>query len=258
MCIATAYSPQSPLGPFHFVGQGPIVSQGYQGGTIDPQPFFDPPSNKWYLIFKNDGLVNQPPKTRIWVQELSPDGLSLVGQPHCILEPSLGWHRNLIEAPYLVYHPPSRNYVLFFSSGYFNTSEYATGYATSRSLTSPYRPHKDVFLGTDPKRRIFGPGGISVVADGPEGNWMVAFHAHDRSEGEHCRQLCVHRLEWDESNGTPYLAGKHAHYGHRLTMGLEHEGDATRDYSEKPPDSAEKANSKRETLGKIKKWIKEY
>lgn len=54
-CIGVAYSPQGPLGPFHFVSQGPIVSRGDTGGCIDPQPFEDPQDGgRRYLIYKND------------------------------------------------------------------------------------------------------------------------------------------------------------------------------------------------------------
>ncbi|UZJ53176.1 hypothetical protein CBS101457_002496 [Exobasidium rhododendri] len=260
MCIATAYSPKSPFGPFAFVGDGPIVSQGYQGGTIDPQPFNDPVSKKNYLIFKNDGNHNQTAQTRIWIQELSPDGLRVIDEPVSILQPTESWHKNLIEAPYLVYHAPSKHYVLFFSSGFYGNEEYATGYAVSDKLFGPYKPEKKAFLGTDEKRKIRGPGGISVIENGPEGNWMIAFHAHDKKGGGQ-RVLCVHRLEWTH-DGKPILAGKAAHFNHRLTMGEEEKGDETRDFNQESKE--EKANEptlkekNKKRLSNIKQWIKDY
>lgn len=121
-----------------------------------------------------------------------------------------------------------------------------------------YKPHKDVLLGTDAKRRVFGPGGISVIEQGPEGNWMVAFHAHDRPEGEHRRQLCVHRLEWTQ-DGRPLLAGNQAHYGHRLTMGMEHEGDNTRTYANDKQSRSDRPTSKtKKRISKVAQWIKDY
>lgn len=192
--------------------------------------------------------------TRIWIQQLSPDGLSLVDQPRVILEPSKTWHKNLIEAPYLVYHPPSKTYTLFFSTGFFGNEDYATGYASSKTLLGPFKSEKRVFLGTDEKRKIRGPGGISVIENGPEGNWMIAFHAHDKKGGG-IRQLCVHRLDWT-LDGKPILAGNAAHYGVRLTMGDEGQGEqippSSDDKKDEPPTQA---NKKR--LSKMMKWIKD-
>jgi arabinan endo-1,5-alpha-L-arabinosidase len=237
-----------------------VALQGYQGGTIDPQPFTDPVSKKPYLIFKNDGNHNQTAQTRIWIQELSPDGLHLLDQPRSILQPTQSWHKNLIEAPYLVYHSPSKNYVLFFSSGFFGNEDYATGYAISKSLFGPYKAERKVFLGTDERRQIRGPGGISVIEKGPEGNWMVAFHAHDKKGGGQ-RVLCVHRLEWSQ-DGHPMLAGKAAHFGHRLTMGEEHKGDETRDHAqEKGADEQgqpKEGTEKKKRMSKVMQWIKDY
>jgi arabinan endo-1,5-alpha-L-arabinosidase len=217
-------------------------------------------SKKNYLIFKNDGNHEDTAKTRIWIQELSPDGLSLKDKPHSILSPTMSWQRNLIEAPYLVYHRPSETYVLFYSSGFFGNEEYSTGYAHSKKLFGPYKSEKKVFLGTDEKRKIRGPGGISVIENGPEGNWMIAFHAHDKKGGG-IRQLCVHRLDWTKE-GRPYLAGKAAHYGHRLTMGEEEKGDETRDFKREAADEKAGAppskDKNKKRMSKVMQWIKDY
>lgn len=141
---------------------------------------------------------------------------------------------------------------MFFSSGFFGNEEYSTGYASSKSLFGPYQPEKKVFLGTDEKRKIRGPGGISVVERGPEGNWMIAFHAHDKRGGG-ARVLCVHRLEWTE-DGKPILAGNAAHFQHRLTMGEEHKGDETRDYGKESSPSPQKEKRR----SKVMQWIKDY
>lgn len=181
----------------------------------------------------------------------------MVGSPIAILEPSYSWHKNLIEAPYLVYHPPSQTYILFFSSGFFGNEDYATGYAHSKHLFGPYKAEKKVFLGTDAKRSIRGPGGISVIEHGPEGHWMIAFHAHDK-EGGGARVLCVHRLEWT-SDGKPVLAGNAAHFGHRLTMGEEEKGDETRDFKQDKADAkAEKKSKSSKRMSKMMQWIKDY
>lgn len=198
--------------------------------------------------------------TRIWIQELSLDGLSLVDRPRVLLEPSRSWHKDLIEAPYLVYHSASQTYVLFFSTGFFGNEDYATGYARSKSLFGPYKAEKKPFLATDEKRRIRGPGGIAVVENGPEGNWMVAFHAHDK-QGGGARQLCVHRVDWT-AEGKPLLAGKAAHYGVRLTMGQEDQAyqEQSRDGHDVHPAARTSpgGDNKSKPMARVKQWIKDY
>lgn len=206
-------------------------------------------SGRTYLLYKNDGNHEQTAETRIWIQELAADGLSVVGKAHAILSPTHPSHKGLIEAPYLVYHRASATYHLFFSSGFFGNEDYSTGYASSRHLLGPYRPEKTVLLGTDESKGMRGPGGISVIERGPEGHWMLAFHAHDRKGGGGRRQLCVHRLEWT-AGGKPVLAGGAAHYGHRLTMGGEHLDNAS-----KPPSLRRRGA---EVLGKAARWVKDY
>lgn len=120
-CIGVAYSQQGPTGPFSFISYGPIVSRGETGGTLDPQPFVDPQTGKRWLVYKNDydKMYTQGPQ--LWLQALSEDGLSVVGDRVALQAPHASYQHGLLEAPYLTYHPPSRTYCLFYSSGTFTT-----------------------------------------------------------------------------------------------------------------------------------------
>lgn len=120
-CIGVAYSQGGPLGPYNFISYGPIVSRGETGGCIDPQPFVDPQTGKRWLVFKNDYDKMYTKGPQLWLQELSEDGLTLIGERVALQSPHASYQNSLLEAPYLTYHPPSKTYCLFYSSGTFTT-----------------------------------------------------------------------------------------------------------------------------------------
>ncbi|HEY2430359.1 MAG TPA: family 43 glycosylhydrolase, partial [Acidimicrobiales bacterium] len=77
-CIGTATS-RSPVGPF-VPGDRILECQvAEHGGSIDPQVFLDD-SGIPYLFWKSDDNAIHRPST-LWGQELSADGLALVGTP---------------------------------------------------------------------------------------------------------------------------------------------------------------------------------
>ncbi|KAE8209984.1 hypothetical protein CF327_g6088 [Tilletia walkeri] len=228
--VAVAYASGGPLGPYHFVSNGPIVSRGETGGCIDPQPFEDPNSNKRYLVYKNDQDHMYTEKCQVWVQELSEDGLSLVGERVGLMGPTQPWQGKLIQAPYLTYHRGSNSYCLFYSSGTFTTEGYATSYAISRNgLFGPYIPSQHPLLFTDRARGITGPGGASIV-EGVEGHHFIIFHSLAHEHGP--RPTCIHRLEWGH-DGVPSLPGR-PNVGKRLRLLAEREDDQAHGFGPAP------------------------
>lgn len=160
-------------------------------------------------------------KNQLWISELSPDGLSLVGEMHPLQAPSEDYHANLIEAPYLFYHAPSGAYILFFSSGTFTKGNYTTSYVISRKgIFGPYEKPAKIFLQTDRLRNIMGPGGACVVR-GVENEHFIVFHALEREDGD--RRMCIQRIGF-QNDGTPYLTSK-PNCGKRLRLGAEQEDD---------------------------------
>lgn len=158
---------------------------------------------------------------QLWLSEMAPDGLSLVGDMKPLQAPTHGYQRGLLEAPYLVFHPPSKAYVLFFSSGTFSKDTYATSYAISRSgLFGPYHCPPHPFLETDRSRHIMGPGGACVV-QGVDDEYFIIFHALEREEGN--RRTCLQRISFGP-DGTPSLSSR-PNCGKRLRLGAEHEDD---------------------------------
>ncbi|SPO34580.1 related to Endo-1,4-beta-xylanase [Pseudozyma flocculosa] len=210
-CIGAAYSQHSPLGPYRWVSNGPIISR----------PFDDPVSGRRFLVFKSDLDKMYTLQPQLWLQVLSEDGLTLEDDMVPLLAPTMDYQCKLLEAPYLTYHQPSGTYVLFYSSGTFSNKSYATSYAISRNgICGPYQPASGPLLCTDEARKIYGPGGACIV-EGVEGHTFIVFHALQHEGGP--RKMCIHRLEWTP-DGIPYLPGR-PNCGKRLRLCAEQEDD---------------------------------
>ena len=103
-------------------------------GNIDPHIFHDGADT--YALWKRDGnAVNRP--TPIFIQQLSPDGRSLLGQPLVTITDDLPWEGGLVEAPWVVKHAAS--YYLFYSSNNYNSDRYSISAAVAPSLKGPWQ-----------------------------------------------------------------------------------------------------------------------
>ncbi|MDA8380211.1 MAG: IPT/TIG domain-containing protein [Actinomycetota bacterium] len=141
-------------------------------GSIDPSPFVDPATGNAYLLWKqNDGGSTDAAK--IWSQQLSPDGLSLVGQPHELLynnTVSYPWE-GTVENPDMV--DVNGTYYLLFSAGVYTTSGYSEGITTCAGPAGPCGGQSQILTSYG---SVLGPGGGSFVA-GPTGAWSIAYDA---------------------------------------------------------------------------------
>ena len=174
-CIGVATS-ESPAGPFVDSSEAPIVCQSDLGGSIDATHFADDDGAQ-YLVWKNDGNCCGIP-TRFFIQELSDDGLEVVGDPTDMgLSNDVLWERFVIEAPTLWKHDGA--YYLFYSGNDFASADYAVGYATSNVVLGPYvdAPENPILRTRPPAA---GPGHQSIVADDDGDLWMT-YHAWDYS-----------------------------------------------------------------------------
>jgi beta-xylosidase len=174
-CIGVATS-DNPDGPFRDTSDAPIVCQSDLGGSIDATHFADEDGMQ-YLLWKNDGNCCGIP-TRFYIQELSDDGLELVGEPTDMgISNDLLWERLVIEAPTLWQHDGT--YYLFYSGNDFASADYAVGYATSSEVLGPYvDAEENPILRTKPPAA--GPGHQSILADDDGDLWMT-YHAWDYS-----------------------------------------------------------------------------
>jgi beta-xylosidase len=190
-CLGAAFG-TSPLGPFVSSAAQPLVCQTELGGTIDSHPFRDTDGNL-YLYYKSD--ANNPrfgKKTDIFVQKLSADGLSVVGEPVALLRNDTDWEAHVIEAPTMVRRGES--YVLFFSANHFGwethqrLSPYAIGYATCAGPMGPCTdaPSNPILHSYNDRKAgcLSGPGHQSVFSVGDR--QFMSFHAWAATKG--CRK----------------------------------------------------------------------
>ncbi len=174
-CIGVAVA-DDPAGPFVDESEAPIVCQSDLGGSIDSTYFRDEDGAQ-YLVWKNDGNCCGI-ETRFYIQELSPDGLTVIGEPTDMgVANDTIWERSVIEAPTLIARDGT--YYLFFSGNDFASAAYAVGYATSEDVLGPYEDaEENPILKTE--RPAGGPGHQSVLEDEDGDLWMT-YHAWDVS-----------------------------------------------------------------------------
>jgi beta-xylosidase len=200
--VATAAKPE---GKFKDTSDKPLVCQAKEGGTIDASPFQD--GNKLYLYYKNDGNCCGIP-TYIYVQELAPDGLSLVGEPVRLVRNDLRWEGGVIEAPTMIKR--DGKYYLFFSANNYAGVEYAVGYARCETATGPCTdaPENPILKSQlqKPPNMVIGPGHQTLIRLGDE-DWLV-YHAWEVVGGGRRgdrRQVWMNRLDWQDDK--PVVVG---------------------------------------------------
>ncbi len=182
----------------------PLICQTSEGGSIDPSPFRD--GDHLYLYWKNDGNCCGY-TTYIYVQELAPDGQSLLGQPIRLLQNDQRWEGAIIEAPTM--WKQEGKYYLFFSGNLYSTPDYAVGYATCQSPTGPCQdaPENPILKSSLEKPPVIGPGHQAIILDKDGETWMV-YHAWEVSSAgvkTSRRLMWIDRLTWE--GGKPHVHG---------------------------------------------------
>ncbi len=169
-CVGAAVS-ERPEGPFTDRSERPIVCQADLGGSIDASPFQDADGQR-YLLWKNDGNCCNL-LTTLYLQPLSQDGLSLLGEPQALIYNDALWEGAVVEAPTL--HLEDGVYYLLYSGANYNDDTYAVGYATSQRLIGPYRKAEDnpIVVTTG---AVVGPGHQSLIKDAAGQQWLI-YHA---------------------------------------------------------------------------------
>lgn len=203
-CVGVATSDR-PDGRFTDARKEPLVCQHAEGGTIDASPFQD--GDTLFLLFKNDGNCCGKP-THISVQELSPDGTSVVGEPTRLLVNDQGWEGRVIEAP-TMWQRKGR-YYLFFSANNYADASYAVGYATCEGPTGPCQdaPENPILQSAfDRVPSVIGPGHQTIVVDKDGDEWLM-YHAWEMLAGGlrgDRRFVWIDPLRWED--GKPVVDG---------------------------------------------------
>ncbi|MFD2649337.1 glycoside hydrolase family 43 protein [Devosia albogilva] len=191
-CIGVATS-AAPEGPFDPVQDGPLICPIAEGGAIDASTFEDVDGRR-YLLWKNDGNCCGI-DTWISIQELSEDGMQLVGEPTRLIQQDLPWEGKVVEAPTLWLE--NGKYYLFYSANAFNEN-YAMGYAVADDVRGPYTKSETPLLSSSTGEGLIGPGGQDLVRL-EDGSTVVVYHSW--SDDMKLRGLNVDELRW--TNGVP-------------------------------------------------------
>jgi hypothetical protein len=205
-CISRAVSAR-PEGPYVDDSSRPLVCQvGPESpfcGSIDPSPFSDS-DGKLYLLWKSDeNSTHCRTVPRVWAQALTDDGLQVAGPAQSLLAVDQTWEHDIIEAPSMMRH--GDRYLLFYSGNWYESGNYAIGYATCPSLsgrctkatlTAPFLMSAGSML---------GPGGQELFQDERGAPWM-AYHAWTAPKTSYgaggARSLRLRRMTFG-SDGAP-------------------------------------------------------
>jgi len=171
-CIGAATSPVAE-GPYTAVGTGPLLCQHELGGSIDPAVTRDR-AGTLHMLWKNDGNALNLPSS-LWAQDLTDDGLGVVGPAHQLLTAGQPWQGGIVEEPAVI-PATDGGWWLFYSGNFFDKPEYATGLAHCADLEGPCsEAGGGPFLATAQlnQPRQFAPGGLETFTDGHGGLWAV-------------------------------------------------------------------------------------
>jgi beta-xylosidase len=199
-CIgdATGSAPDGPFTP----ARAPFICQVGLGGSIDPRVFTDANGSNWMLWKSDQNIGGAATPTQMWSQELTSDGLGLIGQAAVIMTPDEGWQGTIVEAPDMV--EINGSYWDFYSGNWFNQPAYAIGAARCAGPEGPCSDSSPLpLLGSNDQGQ--GPGEESVFED-PSGIWML--YSPWRSQAPHpdfpLRPVFITRIGL--TTGGPYLA----------------------------------------------------
>lgn len=201
-CLTVASAP-SPFGPFRDIsGGGPIQCQSVAtdpAGSIDPFPYRDPSTGRYYLLWKAAGKIGVS-ESSILATEIGTNGFPVGGPTVKLLETNRAdaWEGGTIENPGMISFGGTT--YLFYSANDSaaaanGTSSYATGYAVCPSgplgpcARIQHTPLLSSFY------NLQGPGGSSPFI-GPDGELRLAYAVYEagepaRSNGLHPRRLHI-------------------------------------------------------------------
>ena len=139
-----------------------------------PSPFVDT-NGKSYLLWKSDENSNScKTAPRIWSQELSEDGMELVGAPAPLLTKDQPWEGDVIEGPSMIVS--AARYLLFYSANRYDSAQYGVGYATCQGPQGPCTKVTVAAPLLNSQKEVLGPGGQEFFTD-PLGTLWMAYHA---------------------------------------------------------------------------------
>jgi beta-xylosidase len=182
----------NPLGPFTQKVSNPISEETKQ---IDPFVFVDDNGKKYlyYVVVANGG-------NRIFVAELNDDMLSVKKETAKLCIEATDTWENTNKDKWSVTEGPTvikRNnlYYLLYSANHFKWTDYAVGYAVSKSPFGPWQKYE-----RNPiiHKSVTGQNGSGHgdLVKGKNNQWMYVFHTHYSSEKIAPRKTAIIRLNF--------------------------------------------------------------
>ncbi|KAI9728206.1 MAG: hypothetical protein M1828_004667 [Chrysothrix sp. TS-e1954] len=172
-CVGAATS-WNIAGPYAAY-DAPMFCDLNQGGAIDASHFWDI-DDKRYAAYKIDGnSLGAGMPTPLMLQQVDPsNGVTPLGAPVVILTNDNPADGGIVEAPYLI-RTDDGTYILFYSSGNFNTNQYTVSWASSASVTGPYERRGVLLKSGD--YGLEAPGGMSIGRSEGGTQRHAVFHA---------------------------------------------------------------------------------
>lgn len=170
----------NPLGPFTDINSDLIAEKG---SYIDGHIFQD--GDKYYLYYVKDNyenIVDCQKVSHMYVQEMSEDLSSLIGEPVFLFGPSQEWEElegEVVwnEGPFMLKH--NEKYYLMYSANFYASADYAIGYAVADNPLGPFNKSEDnPVLKADLTKGISGPGHNSVVKGLDDKTLYIVYHIH--------------------------------------------------------------------------------
>jgi beta-xylosidase len=191
-----------PLGPFIDVyDQQPMFDLGY--AVIDGHVFID--HGVRYFYFSRDCseyVVEGRHESHLYVATLTEDFTALTSEPKPMLKPEQTWETitgewRWNEGPFVTKH--NDTFYLMYSSGFYASSTYGIGYATSKSPLGPFtKAAENPILKTIPSV-ISGPGHNCLFL-GHDQQLYSAYHVHTYYEQpSHDRQVFIDRVHFHQN-----------------------------------------------------------
>jgi xylan 1,4-beta-xylosidase len=200
LCVAVADAAR-PQGPY--TDRGPLVCQ--EVGSIDAAAVRDE-NGRRFLVWKEDGNSRKRP-TPLWAQELSEDGIRLIGEKQELLRNQAAWEAHLIEGPFILRRGDW--FYMFYSAGACcgRRCDYKLGVARARKLLGPWERHPANPI-LEANQHWKCPGHGSLVTD-PAGRTFLLYHAYHPIDFEYVgRQGLLDEVTWDSQDWPAINGGR--------------------------------------------------
>ena len=182
---------EHPLGPWeNSLGDQPLIPGDFKPGyhMIDAEAFIDDDGQAWLYWGSGWNWVNG----KCWVVPLGADMKSFAGEVQDVTP------EHYFEAPILMKH--EGKYYLMYSDGKTTEDTYQVHYAIGNSPVGPFEEAANSpILVSDHGKNVLSPGHHTVVD--LEGETYILYHRHSIpfDPEQIGRQVCMDKLEWDES-----------------------------------------------------------